>query len=55
MPAVIQSSVSSFDGPVVHTVDFKKMTESVLKAVKPKSEPDAGVVVVVGGGKSAQE
>ncbi|EIM86307.1 FAD/NAD-P-binding domain-containing protein [Stereum hirsutum FP-91666 SS1] len=55
IPPAVKASMHKFDGPVLHTYEFKKMMEIVLKTVGPRATPDAGTVVVVGGGKSAQD
>ena len=49
------AAVAGFEGPVIHTVEFASKIHEVLEAVPPGDGPDAPSVVVVGGGKSAQE
>ncbi|CCM04115.1 uncharacterized protein FIBRA_06275 [Fibroporia radiculosa] len=44
-----------FNGPVVHSADFCERLDEILNAVKPVSEYADASVVVIGGGKSAQD
>lgn len=47
--------MAGFRGPVVHSSEFRSRLDDVLKAVRPRSEENPGTVVVIGGGKSAQD
>ena len=50
------ASVRGFRGPVVHSSALGTEAERIIDAVKPSTEDrDCGTVLVVGGGKSAQE
>jgi hypothetical protein len=44
-----------FSGLVVHSTQFKVRLDDIMRAVKPLSDTEPGTIVVVGGGKSAQE
>ncbi|THH14463.1 hypothetical protein EW146_g5873 [Bondarzewia mesenterica] len=55
IPQEISASMGAFKGPIFHTYEFKNMMDQIISEVKPKTEPGSGVVVVVGGGKSAQD
>lgn len=49
---------AQFTGPVIHTADFATKVNELLSSApvaQPDPAPDAPSVVVVGGGKSAQE
>ena len=47
---------AGFTGLVFHSADFGARRSDFLEAVLPKAQaPDAAPIVVVGGGKSAQE
>ena len=60
-PEISQSAAdkAQFHGIVLHSSQFATHLDKILEAVKPvssNSDPDDGeVVLVVGGGKSAQE
>ncbi|KAH9899418.1 FAD/NAD-P-binding domain-containing protein [Cubamyces lactineus] len=49
------AAAAGFKGPVIHTGEFASKIHQVLEAVPPGDGPDAPAVVVVGGGKSAQD
>lgn len=62
IPAELSQSAAAkaqFHGIVLHSSQFATHLDKILEAVKPvssNSDPDDGeVVLVVGGGKSAQE
>jgi hypothetical protein len=49
---------AQFRGRVLHSTQFRSQLDDILKIVKPVSPDkgdDAGSIVIVGGGKSAQE
>lgn len=46
---------AGFLGPVVHSIRFTEDMSMLMDAVKPLSEETPGHVLVIGGGKSAQE
>lgn len=46
---------AKFKGPVVHSSDFRMRLDDVLSAVRPVTDENPGSVVVIGGGKSAQD
>ena len=49
------AKAAKFTGPVIHTGEFASNIHEVLEAIPPGDGPDSPRVVVVGGGKSAQE
>ncbi|KAF9049654.1 FAD/NAD-P-binding domain-containing protein [Hymenopellis radicata] len=49
------SQARGFRGPVVHSSDFRMRLDDVLSAVRPVTDDNPGSVVVIGGGKSAQD
>lgn len=49
------AAAHGFLGPVIHSSEFGPRREDILRAVKPASESPEDIVLVVGGGKSAQE
>ena len=62
MPAAISQPAAKkaqFDGIVIHSSQFAVHLDKILEAVKPVSSNsgpnDGDTVLVVGGGKSAQE
>ncbi|TDL14979.1 FAD/NAD-P-binding domain-containing protein, partial [Rickenella mellea] len=56
-PAISPSAAAEagFRGLVIHTANFRQHLEDILQRVKPKSETEPGDVVVIGGGRSAQD
>ncbi|EGN94619.1 hypothetical protein SERLA73DRAFT_77381 [Serpula lacrymans var. lacrymans S7.3] len=46
---------AGFVGQVVHSFEFASRLDDIISAVKPIDDPNPGHVVVVGGGKSAQD
>ncbi|KAH7924190.1 FAD/NAD(P)-binding domain-containing protein [Leucogyrophana mollusca] len=46
---------AGFNGPVVHASHFSSQVEDILSRVRPVSHANPGRIVVVGGGKSAQD
>lgn len=44
-----------YRGIVIHSSQFGARINDILKSVKPYSEGHEGSIVVIGGGKSAQE
>ena len=44
-----------FTGPILHSLDFTSGMSSLLDAVKPETDKCPGHVLIIGGGKSAQE
>ncbi|KAK0237298.1 FAD/NAD-P-binding domain-containing protein [Armillaria nabsnona] len=49
------AKLAAFKGPIVHSSDFRMRLDDVLSAVRPVSDERPGSVVVIGGGKSAQD
>lgn len=44
-----------FKGPVIHSSTLRQQMDNILSHVKPLTDPEPGLIVVVGGGRSAQE
>ncbi|KAJ3529431.1 hypothetical protein NM688_g7855 [Phlebia brevispora] len=50
------AEMQQFRGPVVHSSELGSRADAILDAVKPSTEDrDCGTVLIVGGGKSAQD
>ncbi|OCH90140.1 FAD/NAD(P)-binding domain-containing protein [Obba rivulosa] len=49
------ASDAGFIGPVLHSSQFRAQLEQILTAAQPKTEDNPGFVLVIGGGKSAQD
>ena len=49
------ANCAGFSGPVVHSIRFTEDMPMLMNTVKPLSEESPGHILVVGGGKSAQE
>ena len=49
------ATAAGFRGPVAHSYNFKEHLDEILNAVRPRTDPNPGHVIVVGGGKSGWE
>ncbi|KAF5366762.1 hypothetical protein D9758_006503 [Tetrapyrgos nigripes] len=46
---------AGFQGVVVHSSDFRKNLDEIFEAIRPSEDDIPGAVVIIGGGKSAQD